>query len=145
MFILDTDHLVLLEQRRGFECENLIARMARHSASSFFVTIASFHEQVNGWNQYLGKATTSEGVIKGYHRLELLLTTYAAAQVLPFGSGASEIFEELRNQRVRVATMDLRIGAIALANQMTILTRNTVDFERIPNLMFEDWSISTGT
>ncbi|HQX53069.1 MAG TPA: hypothetical protein PLR25_24325, partial [Planctomycetaceae bacterium] len=117
MFILDTDHLVLLEQRRGFECENLIARMARHSPSSFFVTIASFHEQVNGWNQYLSKATTSEGAMKGYHRLELLLSTYAAAQILPFGSGAAEIFEDLRSQRVRVATMDLRIGAIALANQ----------------------------
>ncbi len=140
MFILDTDHLALLEQRRGVECENLIARMARHSPSSFFATIASFHEQVNGWNQYLAKAISSEGVIKGYHRLELLLTNYSEAQVLSFGSSAAEIYDELRNQRIRVATMDLRIGAIALANQMTILTRNTVDFERIPNLSFEDWS-----
>ncbi len=28
MFILDTDHLVLLEQQRGLECENLIARIS---------------------------------------------------------------------------------------------------------------------
>jgi len=140
MFILDTDHLVLLEQRRGVECENLIARMAKHSPSDFFVTIASFHEQVNGWNQYLAKATSLDGVVKGYRRLEVLLMNYSAAQVLPFGTNAADIFEDLRKQRIRVATMDLRIGAIALANQMTVLTRNTVDFERIPNLSFADWS-----
>jgi tRNA(fMet)-specific endonuclease VapC len=36
--------------------------------------------------------------------------------------------------------MDLRIASIAIANQMTVLTRNTIDFERIPNLSFEDWT-----
>jgi len=38
--------------------------------------------------------------------------------------------------------MDLRIASIAIANQITLLTRNTVDFERIPNLLFEDWTVS---
>ncbi|MFT5325802.1 MAG: hypothetical protein ACI8P0_003674 [Planctomycetaceae bacterium] len=36
--------------------------------------------------------------------------------------------------------MDLRIRAIAIANEMTVLTRNTVDFEKIPNLAVEDWT-----
>jgi len=36
--------------------------------------------------------------------------------------------------------MDLRIGSIAMANGMTVLTRNTVDFEKIPNLQVEDWT-----
>lgn len=40
--------------------------------------------------------------------------------------------------------MDLRIAAIVIANQMTLLTRNTVDFERVPNLAFEDWTIPKG-
>jgi tRNA(fMet)-specific endonuclease VapC len=35
--------------------------------------------------------------------------------------------------------MDLRIAAIAIANQMTLLTQNTVDFERIPGLSIGDW------
>ncbi len=35
--------------------------------------------------------------------------------------------------------MDLRIAAIAIANQMTLLTQNTVDFERIPGLAIGDW------
>jgi tRNA(fMet)-specific endonuclease VapC len=36
--------------------------------------------------------------------------------------------------------MDLRIASIALANNMTLLTRNTVDFERVPGLIQEDWT-----
>jgi tRNA(fMet)-specific endonuclease VapC len=37
--------------------------------------------------------------------------------------------------------MDLRIAAIAIANQMTLLTQNTVDFERIPGLQIDDWLV----
>jgi tRNA(fMet)-specific endonuclease VapC len=37
--------------------------------------------------------------------------------------------------------MDLKIAAIALANEATLLTRNLVDFGRIGGLKAEDWSI----
>ena len=49
--------------------------------------------------------------------------------------------ERLKRQRIRVGTMDLRIAAIALANGMTVLTRNRADFGRVPNLNVEDWTI----
>jgi tRNA(fMet)-specific endonuclease VapC len=61
--------------------------------------------------------------------------------VLSFSEAAADIFEDLCKQKIRVATMDLRIGSIAIANRMTVLTRNTVDFQRIPNLSFEDWTV----
>jgi tRNA(fMet)-specific endonuclease VapC len=37
--------------------------------------------------------------------------------------------------------MDLRIAASALANQLTVLSRNTVDFSVVPGLLVEDWTI----
>ena len=37
-------------------------------------------------------------------------------------------------------TMDLKIAAITIANDATLLTRNVVDFQRIPNLRIEDWT-----
>jgi tRNA(fMet)-specific endonuclease VapC len=96
---------------------------------------------VTGWNRYLSKALASEGIVRGYQQLERLLTSFAKAKVLPYSSAAADIFEELRKQKVRVATMDMRIASIAIANRMTLLTRNTVDFERIPNLSFDDWTL----
>jgi tRNA(fMet)-specific endonuclease VapC len=78
-------------------------------------------------------------VVLGYRKLETIIGDFAKAQVLPL-SAAAHIFDDRRKQRVRVATMDLRIGAIA--NRMTVLTRNTVDFQRIPNVSFEDWTVA---
>ncbi len=37
--------------------------------------------------------------------------------------------------------MDLRIAAIALTKSMTVLTRNAVDFQKVPNLLVEDWTL----
>ena len=88
----------------------------------------------------MNKRSDSAGVIQAYQQLEDLLTDYAQSQVLPFGEAADEVFRELKQQKIRVGTMDLRIGAIGIANGMTVLTRNTVDFERIPGLSFEDWT-----
>jgi tRNA(fMet)-specific endonuclease VapC len=37
--------------------------------------------------------------------------------------------------------MDLRIAAVALTRNMSVLTRNLVDFERVPGLTVEDWTV----
>lgn len=65
---------------------------------------------------------------------------FSEINVLDFDSKAANVFVELKSQGVRVGTMDLRIAAIAIANNVTLLTRNTVNFERVVNLHFEDWT-----
>jgi tRNA(fMet)-specific endonuclease VapC len=61
--------------------------------------------------------------------------------VLPFDERAAVVFDELKRKRIRIGTQDLKIAAIALANDATIITRNVRDFSRVPDLQFEDWSI----
>jgi tRNA(fMet)-specific endonuclease VapC len=68
------------------------------------------------------------------------LASYSDRQVLPFDEAAADIFDDLRSQRIRIGTMDLRIASIALATGMTLLSRNLVDFQRVPNLNAEDWT-----
>ena len=45
----------------------------------------------------------------------------------------------IRLQNVRIGTQDLRIAAITLAHDATLLTRNGVDFAKVPELRFENW------
>ena len=140
MYIFDTDHLSVLQRARGSDYEKLITRLADSDQSLFFTTIVSFLEQINGWTKYIKNSIQSGRTVTGYFRLEKILEDFSKAQVLPFSTAAAEIFDELKSQKVRVATMDLRIASIAIANQMTLLTRNSVDFERIPNASIEEWT-----
>jgi tRNA(fMet)-specific endonuclease VapC len=36
--------------------------------------------------------------------------------------------------------MDLRIASIALARGYTLISRNLVDFQKVPGLIVEDWA-----
>jgi tRNA(fMet)-specific endonuclease VapC len=40
-----------------------------------------------------------------------------------------------------IGAYDLQIAAIALANDLTLITHNTKEFGRIDNLKLEDWEI----
>jgi tRNA(fMet)-specific endonuclease VapC len=47
----------------------------------------------------------------------------------------------LKSLRLNVRVMDLRIAAVALENLAVVVTRNRRDFERVPGLRVEDWSV----
>ena len=66
-------------------------------------------------------------------------------QSLPFDDEAALIFGEIRADLASKGTLigayDLQIAAIALANDLTLVTHNTKEFSRIRNLKIEDWEI----
>jgi tRNA(fMet)-specific endonuclease VapC len=141
MFIFDTDHIGIIQWQSEPEYSNLMRRISQHAATDFFVTIASFHEEILGWNAYIAGAKKIEGVVKGYSRLLQILTDFNAAQVLPFDDAAAAEFTRLRQLKIRIGTLDLRIASIALSQSMTLLTRNISDFNRVPTLKVEDWTL----
>jgi predicted nucleic acid-binding protein len=58
-------------------------------------------------------------------------------QILAYTPDADLHFRFWKQQGMRVSTHDLRIAAICVAHQATLLTRNRRDFERIPGLAVE--------
>lgn len=64
---------------------------------------------------------------------------------LDFDEKASRICGELRAELERkgspIGPYDLQIASIALANELILVTHNTREFSRVPNLPLEDWEI----
>jgi len=59
-YVLDTDHLTILQRRSQPALNNLSARLARHSPDLIFTTIISFQEQFLGWMAFINKTTSAK-------------------------------------------------------------------------------------
>ncbi|MEH2422392.1 MAG: type II toxin-antitoxin system VapC family toxin [Nostoc sp.] len=64
---------------------------------------------------------------------------------LPFDDIAAEIFGDIRSHLANLGTpigpYDLQIAAIALANNLILVTHNVDDFTRVEGLQLEDWKV----
>jgi tRNA(fMet)-specific endonuclease VapC len=139
-FLLDSDHLVILQQRSQPAFGNLTARLARTSSSEIFASIISFHEQMQGWLAFLNRSRSPSQIVMAYTELDQSGRSFFEMNVLPFSDEAQDRFDQLRRERVRIGTMDLRIASIALVEGATLLTANSRDFEKVPGLRMEDWT-----
>jgi len=85
------------------------------------VSVVSFHEEIVGWNKYLARAKNSPSSVKAYLKFEQILKDFGCVQLLPFDQKAADVFEDLVRQKLgQIGRMDLRIAAIAIANQMIL-------------------------
>ncbi len=137
MYILDTDHVSLLQRKSGHEAERLRFRLVRFERAT---TIITFEEQTRGWLAYLARARSLAEQVERYKKLKQLLTDYHEMIVLNFDERSAEVFQELQKQRIRIGTMDLKIAPIAIASNAILLSRNLKDFGKIPTLQVEDWA-----
>jgi tRNA(fMet)-specific endonuclease VapC len=141
IYLLDTDHISFLQRKSSVEFTRLMLRMERYSPEDFALSAVSFHEQTLGAHNFINRAQTNTDTIRGYNLLIEILQGFASAPVLPFDVAAITIFDELRSQKVRVSTMDLRIASIAISRDLVLLTRNARDFSKVPKLVTEDWTV----
>jgi tRNA(fMet)-specific endonuclease VapC len=139
-YLLDTDHISILQRQSGREFAILSARVSRESRSDLGFSIVSFHEQILGAHAYINRARKAEDIVRGYAMLARILRQFAVAPVVPFDAGAAVFFDGLGTRRLRVDAMDLRIASIALARGLVLLTSNTADFAKVPDLVTEDWT-----
>ena len=93
-----------------------------------------------GWLAAIAKERQPRRQIYPYRELRRLFAFYRDWEIALFDAAAADQFEQLQSQKVRVGTMDLKIAAIALAENGRLLTRNTSDFSKVPGLVYEDWS-----
>jgi tRNA(fMet)-specific endonuclease VapC len=88
------------------------------------------------------------GVYKSRYRAEnfkALQSFIASLPFIPFEVKAAQIFGEIRadleSQGTPIGPYDLQIVAIALANDLTLVTHNTAEFSRVTGLRMADWEV----
>lgn len=140
MIILDTDCLSLLERQTGTDYLRLQSRLDEFPDTEITTTIITFEEQMRGWLAYLNKLQTIDEQIWAYETLKMHFDYFKNLTILDFDEKAAAIFKQLKSDKIRIGTMDLKIASIAIANDAILLSRNLVDFELIPELSVQDWT-----
>lgn len=137
MVVLDTDHASEL----GYRSEvglRLLARL-NERGSDAVITAVTVEEQLRGWLAEIHRHRDPMMQIRDYARLVRQVELHASWLVLPWDVDSVRVFEGLRKKRVRIGTQDLKIASIVLAHDVTLLTRNSQDFSKVPGLKFENW------
>ena len=138
-YLLDTDHLVVLHRRSQPAFDRLMARLQQCDPAEIFVSVISFHEQMQGWLAFLNRARSADKIVVAYTELDEVRRSFFEMNVLPYSGAAQQQFDELRKQRIRIGTLDLRIASIGLVEGASVVTANAVDFGQVPGLATEDW------
>ena len=123
----------------------IINRLQSLDKNEWAVTIISIQEVFNGWVVKLNDPRLKDQQVALYTRFWHSNTFFQQAQVLNFDLAAEACYDRLLvtypylgKRRIE---KDVKIAAIALANQATIVTRNQRDFLMVPGLDLENWAI----
>jgi tRNA(fMet)-specific endonuclease VapC len=139
LYVLDTDHVSLAQRNHPAVLQHL----AVTAPANLAVTIITVEEQLRGWLKVIRRVPRGPRLVEAYRALRAAVDYYRRAQLLDFSSEASELFDQLLDQRIRIGTLDLRIAATVLSVDGILVTRNQKDFSRVPGLRCEDWTTPT--
>lgn len=126
-FMLDTDHCVAI-LRGDLDVSGQI-----EPTTALFISAITVSELAYG-------ALKSDRPEHNLSQVDLLLE---AMTVLTFDESAARrcgrLKNQLRRQGLLIAEPDLQIASIALENALPLVTHNQKHFERIPDLILNDW------
>lgn len=137
LFVLDTDILVLFQQGHEAVCRRVLS----HPMEELAISVITVEEQLSGWYTLLRRAKGTEQLARAYQRLADAVELLSRFRILSFTAPAIDRFEQLKREKLGVKHMDLRIAAITLEHAGTLVTRNSRDFQLVPHLAIEDWSV----
>jgi tRNA(fMet)-specific endonuclease VapC len=138
MILVDTDHLSVLMDERDERQRPLSTRMAA-AVEPVACAIVSVEEVLRGWLAVIHHVRDVYRQIPSYVRLGKFFDVMADWEIVPFDERAADQFTDLRRQRIRIGTMDLKIASIALVNDATLVTANLLDFSQVPGLRCDNW------
>jgi tRNA(fMet)-specific endonuclease VapC len=139
-YLLDTDTVSFVLGNHPRTAQHL--RVNQNDAAISIITV---QEVFNGWAGRLNTAKTIEELVFLYDRLSQTMVFFGNIPILNFDQKAAAEFQALMQNHPQLnkhkLQKDMRIAAIALANDAIVVTRNYRDFSLVPKLTIVDWSI----
>jgi tRNA(fMet)-specific endonuclease VapC len=140
LYLLDTDTVSFVLSNHP-----LTAQRLRTHQNESAIAIVTVHEVFNGWVSRINSAKQLEEVIFLYNQLSNALKFFQGVLVLDFDGKAASRFQSLIQNTPELnknkLQKDIRIAAIALANNAIVITRNHRDFSLVPGLTIVDWTV----
>ena len=132
MWLLDTNAWIAYLERKPNPIKTRIAQTPENQIVMCDIVEA----------ELLYGAYKSTRVEQNLAKLELL---FSLVESLPFEGKAAVQFGEIRAYLAQKGTpigpYDLQIAAVARAQGLTLVTHNTREFARVPELKIEDWEV----
>ena len=132
IYLLDTNTCIQYITRRNSSIVNKLTTVAREDVVLCDVVKAELY-----YGAY--KSSRQES------NLALFREFFSEFVSLPFDGNAAVIFGRIRSHLESLGTpigpYDLQIAAIALANNLILVTHNTSEFSRVEGLQIEDWEL----
>jgi tRNA(fMet)-specific endonuclease VapC len=137
VFVLDTNHVTELayDSARGARLRHRLSE----SRADVTTSVITLEEELRGWLARINRERTVPAQVSVYDKLIERVMFFSRWSILPLDNESAATFARLRAHGIRIGTLDLKIAAITLAHDATLLTRNTADFAQVPGLKFENW------
>jgi tRNA(fMet)-specific endonuclease VapC len=138
MILLDTDHLSVVVNSQSAGHVTLLGRL--EDADDFLaIPVVCVEEQCKGWLAKIHRTKAIHDQIPAYDRLRQLFHFFRKWTIQSLDSAAADAFTQLRKQKIRIGTQDMKIAAIALTQNALLLSANLRDFRQVPGLRVESW------
>lgn len=131
MYMLDTNICIFIIKNKPVK---VIEHLKAHNPVDICISSITYSELRHGVEKSQAR-----------DRNELALTLFLSAiDILSFDTKAAEEYGRIRafleKQGTPIGPMEMLIAAHAKANSLTVVTNNTREFQRIPDLPLEDWT-----
>ena len=132
MYLLDTNICIYFMKNTYPHLSEML--LSQEPSNLFISSITVFELEYGAAKSNWGEKTRQ--------KLAMFLSPFT---ILPFNADDAAIAGTLRGHLERKGTpigpYDIQIAAQGLSRTLTIITHNTEEFSRVPNLILEDWVI----
>ncbi|MCL1837018.1 MAG: type II toxin-antitoxin system VapC family toxin [Treponema sp.] len=133
MFMLDTNMCIFIIKKKY---ENVLIKLRKNRQKGLYVSSITLAELEFG-------IENAEQAYKAKNRIALM-EFLTIMEIQNFDDNAAKEYgilkKDLKERKCLIGPLDMLIGAHAKSLKMTLVTNNTREFARIPNLKIADWT-----